>query len=297
MNKWQWAVLGLLALLWGSSFFSISVAVQELPPLSIVVARTGLAAVALLALMAATRALPPLRADVLRMFLLLGALNNALPFVLIAWGQTRIAGGLAAILNTSTPIFSVIVAHVAGRERATSARFAGVFAGAAGVACIIGVDALAGLGDDVPAQLAVLGAGLCYATATVAGIRLRELGVQPLAAAGGQVSAATLLLLPLVLWIDRPWILPPPSLETWAALAALGLLSTALAFILYFRILSSSGATNVLLVAFLMPVVAIILGAVFLDERLRLAHFAGMALIGLGIAAIDGRPFRWLRRL
>lgn len=292
----EWAALGLLALLWGGSFFFVSIAVRELPPLSIVAVRTGLAAVALIALMAAARALPPLRADVLRTFLVMGALNNALPFVLIVWGQTRIAGGLAAILNASTPVFSVIVAHMAGRERATPARLAGVLAGAAGVACIIGGDALAGLGDDIPAQLAVLGAGLSYSFAALAGMRLRELGVQPLAAAGGQVSAATLLLLPLVLWIDRPWSLPPPSPETWAALAALALLSTALAYVLYFRILSSSGATNVLLVTFLVPVSAIILGAAFLDERLRLAHFAGMALIGLGLAAVDGRPLRWLRR-
>jgi drug/metabolite transporter (DMT)-like permease len=219
------------------------------------------------------------------------------PFCLIVWGQTHIASGLAAILNATTPLFTVIVAHVlTDDERMTGNRLAGLLIGIVGVVVTIGPGALSGLGSDVLAQLAVLAAAVSYAFAGVLGRRFRKLGIVPMAAATGQVMASTLMLLPLALLVDRPWTLPMPSAETWAAIFGTAALSTALGYILYFRILETAGATNLLLVKFLIPVSAIMLGALVLGERLSLPHFLGMALIGVGLAAIDGRLLRLIRR-
>lgn len=161
--------------------------------------------------------------------------------------------------------------------------------GLAGVIVLVGPDML--LGDSgVWGQLACLGAALSYAFAGVFGRRFKAMGVAPLEAAAGQVSASTVLILPIMLIVERPWMLPsPPSLAIWLALAGLALLSTALAYVLYFRILAAAGATNLLAVTFLIPITAILLGVAFLDERLMPRHFAGMALIGLGLVVMDGR--------
>jgi len=159
---------------------------------------------------------------------------------------------------------------------------------------MVGPEALAGLGVEVLAQLAVLAAAASYAFAGVYGRRFRRLGVEPMTAAAGQVTASTLMLAPLALVVDRPWALPAPSVEVWAAVVGLALLSTALAYVLYFRILATAGATNLLLVTFLIPVSAIVLGVVVLDEALTPAHLAGMVLIGIGLAAIDGRARTWI---
>jgi drug/metabolite transporter (DMT)-like permease len=226
----------------------------------------------------------------------MGFLNNLIPFSLIVWGQTHIASGLASILNATTPLFSVVVAHwLTSDEKLTRGRLAGIVVGIAGVIVIIGPGALRGLGTNVAAQLAILGASLSYAFGAVFGRRFRAMGITPQVTATGQVTASTVLLLPLALLVDRPWTLAMPGMEIWAAVAGLAVLSTALAYIIYFRILASSGATNILLVTFLIPVSAILLGVTILGESLQPQHFAGMLLIGLGLAAIDGRLLR-LRR-
>ena len=205
----------------------------------------------------------------------MGLLNNAIPFCLIVWGQTHIASGLAAILNATTPMFTVVVAHVlTDDERMTRNRLAGLLIGLAGVVVIIGPGALQSLGSDVLAQVAVLAAAVSYAFAGVFGRRFRRLGVAPMAASTGQVIASTAILLPLALLVDRPWTLPMPSAETWAAIFGTAALSTALGYILYFRILETAGATNLLLVTFLIPVSAILLGALVLGERLSLPAFS-----------------------
>ncbi len=291
--------LQLLALsaLWGGSFFFVGVAVEELPPLTIVFIRVALASLALLAILRAAGAPMPRSVRVWAAFLGMGALNNVIPFCLIVWGQTQIGSGVASILNATTPLFTVLVAHLAtADEKATGGRLVGAVVGFAGVAAIIGPGALGALGGAVAAQLACLAGALSYACAGVFGRRFRKMGVAPMATAAGQVTASALLLLPAVLVVDRPWMLPIPSPATLAALAGLALLSTALAYILYFRILAAAGATNLLLVTFLIPVSAILLGVLVLGESLAPRHFAGMALIGLGLAAIDGRPWRALRR-
>ena len=296
MGVRDWALLAALSLLWGGSFFFVEVALTGLPPFTIVLLRVALAAAALHLFLRLSGLGMPGGRQLWTAFFAMGFLNNAIPFSLLVWGQTQIASGLASILNATTPLFTVVVAHALTRdEKMTAGRLAGVAIGFAGVAAMIGPEALAGLGDDLLAQIACLGATLSYAFAGVFGRRFARMGVAPAQTAAGQVTASSVLLLPLVLLVDRPWSLPAPGPEVWASLAALALLSTALAYILYFRILSTSGATNLLLVTLLIPPTAILLGATILGERLAPEHFAGMALIALGLAAIDGRPVGLLR--
>jgi drug/metabolite transporter (DMT)-like permease len=291
----EWLLLVALSVLWGGSFFFTAVVLDALPPFTVVLGRVGLAAAALWLLVALSRQRLPRGRGPWGAFLVMGALNNLIPFSLIVWGQTQIASGLAAILNATTPLFTVLLAHLLTRdERLTPARIGGVLAGFAGVVLMIGPGALAGVGSSVLAQLACLAAALSYALAGIFGRRLRA--SPPLVTAAGQVTMSTLLILPLALVIERPWTLPLPGPATWSALLGLALLSTALAYVIYFRILARAGATNLLLVTFLIPISALTLGIVVLGERLEPGHLAGMLLIALGLAAIDGRPLAWLAR-
>jgi drug/metabolite transporter (DMT)-like permease len=224
----------------------------------------------------------------------MGLLNNLIPFSLIVWGQTQIASGLASILNGTTPLWTVLFAHfLTSDERLTSNRLAGVLFGLTGVVVMIGPDVLVGLGLNVWAQLAVVGAAISYALAGIFGKRFK--GISPYTTAAGQVTCTTLMMIPIALWVDQPWLLPSLSPKTWGALLGLALLSTAVGYVIYFRLLATAGATNLLLVTFLIPVSALWLGITLLGERLDLRHFVGMGLIGLGLAAIDGRPLRFLR--
>lgn len=297
MTSTEWGMLLALSLLWGGSFFFTSVAIKALPPFTIVVLRVGIAALILLAILPFFGLRMPRDSRIWAAFFGMGLLNNVAPFCLIVWGQTHIASGLAAILNATTPLWTVIVAHVVtAEEKMTGNRLAGVVIGLAGVALMIGPEALGGLGSNVTAQLAVLAAAISYAFAAIFGRRFKKMGVEPIVTATGQVTASSLMLLPVCLLVDRPWTLPMPGLAVWAAIAGIAVLSTALAYILYFRILTSAGATNLALVTFLIPVSAIVLGALVLGERLALKHIAGMALIGLALAAIDGRLFKRFRK-
>ncbi len=293
MTALEWAMLLALATVWGGSFFFNGIAVRELPVFTVVVSRVALAAILLLGLLRLRGEPMPRDRRVWAAFFGMGLLNNAIPFSLIAWGQTHIASGVASILNAATPLFTVVLAHVlTSDERMTGGRLAGVAIGFAGVAVMIGPDALADLGVHLLAQLMCLAGALSYAFAGIYGRRFHAMGVPPLATATGQVVASSLILLPLALVVDRPWTLPPPSLATLGALVGVAAISTALAYVLYFRILATAGATNLLLVTFLIPVSAILLGTLFLGEVLLPRHLAGMALIGAGLAAIDGRPWR-----
>jgi drug/metabolite transporter (DMT)-like permease len=299
MTTGEWGLLLLLSLLWGGSFFFIGVAVKELPPLTIVAARVSLAA-ALLWLAAPLTGLSPgrVRAAVPAL-VVLGLVSNAIPFTLIVWGQTHLASGLASILNATTPVITVIAAHfLTASERLNARRLAGALCGFLGVAWMIEPDLARGLADNVAAELAALGAALSYALASIFARRFGGLGLAPIDVAGGQVAASSLMLVPLALAVDRPWELPAPSLAATAAVVAIASLSTALAYIVYFRILAGAGATNVVLVTLLAPATSIMLGAAILDERLAARHFVGLALIALGLAFIDGRlPRAFLARL
>jgi drug/metabolite transporter (DMT)-like permease len=297
MTPSEWALLLALSVLWGGSFFFIAVAVAELPPFTVVVLRVGLAALILNIAISAVGLRMPRDRQTWRAFFGMGILNNVMPFCLIVWGQTHIASGLAAILNATTPLWTVIVAHLlTSDERMTGNRLAGVIVGFLGVVVMIGPDALAGLGANVAAQLAVLAAGMSYAFAGVYGRRFRQMRTAPMLTAMGQVSASTIMLLPVALIVDHPWTLPMPSPSAWGAVLGIASLSTALAYVLYFRILATAGATNLLLVTFLIPVSAILLGSL-LGERLGPSHFLGMAFVGAGLAAIDGRLAKLARKV
>lgn len=290
MTRAEWAMLLALSVLWGGSFFFTGVALRELPPLTLVLLRVAGAAMILNLVLPALGLRLPRDNAVWVAFFGMGLLNNAVPFCPIVWGQTHIASGLAAILNATTPLATVVVAHVfTADERMTGNRLAGVLIGLAGVVVMVGPAALAGPDVALVAQLAGLAAAVSYAFAGVFGRRFRRMGVPPLVTAAGQVTASTVLLLPVALVTDRPWLLPMPGPATWSAVLGIAALSTALAYVLYFRILATAGATNLLLVTFLIPVSAVVLGSLVLGERLDARHFAGMALIGAGLAAIDGR--------
>lgn len=296
MDVTEWMLLLVLGVLWGGSYFFGKVALAQLSPFTVAVCRLGLAAVVLNAAARAAGHRLPGSFPAWRAFCIMGLLNNVIPMSLILWGQIRIGSGLAAILNASTPLFTVLLAHVFTRdERMTANRVGGVLFGLAGVAVMIGPDVLRGLSGDLAAQLAVLGAAVSYACAGIFGRRFA--GTPPLVTAAGQVTASALTLLPLALVVDRPWLLPLPTAKTWAAVGALALVCTALAYVIYFRILATSGASNLLLVTLLMPVSAILLGTTVLGERLDPGQLAGMALIAAGLAAVDGRAAVLLRRL
>ncbi len=293
MNAREWAMLVFLSLLWGGSFFFVGIAVKELPPLTIVMLRVSIAALALLTVCKVMGYRLPKAPGVIRAFFGMGLLNNIIPFSLIVWGQTHIASGVASILNATTPLFTVIVAHLlTSDEKISVNKFVGIVMGFVGVATMIGPAALTGESSGLWGQLAILGAAVSYSFAGIFGRRFKAMGVAPIVTATGQISASSLVLIPVALIIDKPWLLPMPSGAAWGALFGIALLSTALAYLIFFRILSSAGATNLALVTFLIPVSAILMGSLVLGEQLEAKHFIGMTMIAAGLLAMDGRLFR-----
>ena len=286
MSGREWGLIGVLAVLWGVSFFFSKVALGELPPFTLVVGRFGIAALALLLAARLGGHRMPRSPRVWAGFFVLGALNSLIPFGLIAWGQVQLTSGLASILNATTPLFTALVAHAWGDERLTSNRVAGVLIGLAGVCVLIGPGALGHLGAHTLAELAILGAAVSYAFAGTYGRRFRAM--PPVVAVAGMMSTAALMALPVALVADRPWTLEVGA-RTWGALLGLALLSTALGFVIYFRVLATAGATNVMLVTLLMPVVALLVGSLVLGEPVTRVALAGMTLIGAGLLSIDGR--------
>ena len=283
----DWARLILLSLIWGGTFVLTEIALPFVGPLTLVFFRVSLAALALIAYCRATGTGAGLTPALLGTFALMGLFNNAIPFSLIAWGQIDISASYASILNATTPLFTVAVAHAwpAG-ERATAPKIAGVVAGIAGVAVMIGVDALAVTSSGIWGQFAVLGASLSYAVAMMLGRRLSHIG--PFASAAGMLCASSLIVLPAALWFEAPFAALPP-LAVVAALITLALVCTAFAYFLYFKILASAGPTNLSLVTFIIPASTIFYGVVLLGETVKVTHFAGLALILVGLALVDGR--------
>jgi drug/metabolite transporter (DMT)-like permease len=297
MGAREWAMLLILSVLWGGSFFFIGVAVKELPPLTIMMLRVGCAAITLHLIVRLMGQWMPRDPRVWLAFGGMGLLNNVIPQTLIVWGQTQIPSGLASILNATTPLFGVLVAHFfTSDEKMTGKKFTGVIIGFIGVAIMVGPAALGGLGSHIWAQVAVLLASGFYGISGVYGRRFKQMGVTPMMTATGQLTASTLMLTPLALLVDHSWTLTQPSLAAWSAIAGLAVLSTALAYLIFFRILASSGATNLMLVTFLIPVSAVFLGSLFLGEQLEAKHFIGMACIAAGLAAIDGRLLAKFKR-
>ena len=294
MGPFEWLLLVTLSVLWGGSFFFSKIALYELPPFTVVLARVGIAAVALNFVVIAAGHRMPFSWKIWGSFFAMGILNNLIPFSLIFWGQTQISSSLASILNATTPLWAVLLAHfLTNDEKLTAYRIFGVILGFGGIVIMIGPDALAGLGANVLAQTAVVGATVSYAFAGIFGKRFR--GTPPYIIAAGQLTGTTIMMIPVALCFDHPWLIPLPGLKTCAALLGLGLLSTSVAYVIYFRLLSTAGVTNLLLVTFLIPVSALFLGMSFLSESLDFRHFIGMMFIGLGLAAIDGRPWALIR--
>jgi len=300
MTTKDWAMLLLLSLLWGGSFFFISLAVAELPPLTIVLLRVGIAAITLWAILLISGYEIPKSLKLWRTFFIMGLLNNVIPFALIVWGQNHIGAGLASIINATTPLFTILIAGAfLSDEHMTPQRVVGVLIGLFGVTVLIGPSSLRDLGSSMSigtlAQLAIIGAAISYGCASVYGRRFKSMGISPFTAAVGQVTTATIILLPVAFLFERPDQLPNPSLQVWLSILCLGVFCTALGYSLFFHILSSSGATNVVLVTFLVPVSASFLSWLILGEQLHGRYFSGMAFIGLGLAAIDGRLWEKLK--
>lgn len=290
MSRLAWILLITLSLLWGGSYLSARVAAPVLPPFTLVFARVVLAAIALHLVLAATGSRMPTDRKSLFDYAVMGLLNNVIPFALIFYGTATIGAGLASILNAVTPIATAIVAHLfTTDEKLTANKIAGVVLGFSGVTVLLGPSALADVGGHLLAELACLGATVSYAFSTLWARRLR--GRPPMQNAAGQLTLSSLIVLPLAFAIEQPWTLPIPPPEVTAAVLFLAFFATALAYVIFFRILTLAGS-NVMLVTFLVPVSAILLGVVFLGEHLEPRHWAGMALIMLGLAAIDGRLWK-----
>jgi drug/metabolite transporter (DMT)-like permease len=292
MTPATWISLVLLAAIWGGSFLFGRIAAQELPALVISLARVALAAAALWTFcLVSRRPIPPLSRELMAGLAVMGLLNNAIPFSLILWGQREIGAGLASILNAMTPLFTLVVAQLAtADEKMTVPKVIGIGTGIAGVVVLVGDDVWKGASGNVMAELAVLGAAFSYGLSGVWGRRFR--GIDPVFVATGQLTASSLILCAVAFPAVSLSTLAMPSMPALLSILALALLCTAVAYVLFFRILAAAGATNTSLVTFLVPVSAILLGAIILGERLSAREIGGMALIACALVLVDGRATR-----
>jgi drug/metabolite transporter (DMT)-like permease len=295
MGRLEWALFLLLSFLWGASFFFYKLLVS-LGPLTVVLGRMGIAAVAMnLLLFARGQRLPPL--SQWGPYFVMAALSNVFPFAMFAYSERHISSGLASIINAMTPMATVIVAHYwTQNEKLAWNKALGVVFGLVGVTIVIGPSAFDDLGGkSLLGELACLAAAISYGFGGVYGRRFS--GQSLFAIVTAQLTAATLLVLPLAAIFEQPWTVPMPGWTVWSALIGIALASTVLAYLIFFHILAKAGATNISLVTFLVPVSALILGVAFLGETVNANAITGMLVIGMGLAAIDGRPLQWLRRL
>lgn len=285
-----WLLIGILSILWGGAFFLIEVGLRSYPPITLVFMRLALAVPPMWIAMRLMGERWPTEPRIWGLLGIVGALNCALPFILFFWGQQYLDSGYASILNATTPIWGVVVAHfMTHDEKATPARIVGVLVGMAGIIVMVGPDAMKGLSNNLLAQIACIISTLFYSFAAIYGRRLSQTQMTPMVVATGQTAMAALFMLPVVLLFDQPWAMAMPRLDSTLAGVTLALLSTALAYILYFRLIDRAGASNAQLVAFLMPILAVILGIAFLGESLSSGQIAGAGLIAVGLAILDGR--------
>ncbi len=292
MTAGDWGLLVLLSVLWGGSFFFSKVIVQEVPPFTLVLVRFAIAAAALGMYLKVAQTPVPASVSTWAAFAGMGVLNNLIPAALIAWSQKTIASGLASVLIATTPVFSILVAHCSTTgDRISANKAIGILLGITGVAALVGIDAL---DRSLPSILAIVGclaAALSYGFANVFGRRFKRMDVVSAVGAFGQLASTAVMMAPVALVFDQPWLLSPPTAGAWMSMIGLALLSTALAYAIFFRLLARAGATNVSLVTLLIPMSAILLGNFVFGEHFSSLQFAGMALIGLGLIAIDGRAW------
>ncbi len=287
MDGQDWSLLILLSVLWGGAYFFGGVAVKELPPLTVVLARVSIAAIVLLPVFWYLGYSLPRTFSAWLPFFGMGLLNNVLPFGLIFAGQTQITVGLSSIINAMTPLFTVVVMASFREEGLTVFRVIGVLLGVVGVAVLRGFDGPIDASQTLGIVLC-LAAAISYGFAALWGRRFLS-GVPPMKAATLQLVCSTLIITVIVCFIDKPWTLPMPSMEAIWSLVALAVFGTALAYIVFFKILVRAGASNVMLVTLLLPVTALALGNVFLDEAIQAKEIIGALIIGSGLLFIDGR--------
>jgi drug/metabolite transporter (DMT)-like permease len=285
-----WGLIGILSILWGGAFFLIEVGLRSYSPFMLVFMRLALAVPPMWIVMRLSGNLLPSDLKSWRLLMVVGLLNCALPFMLFFWGQQYLDSGYASILNATTPLWGVVTAHFMTQdEKATPARIIGVLVGMAGIIIMVGPDAVKGLSNNLLAQIACILSTLFYSFAAIYGRRLSQTAMTPMVVATGQTMMAALFMLPVILIMEQPWHMPMPRLDSTIAGIVLALFSTALAYILYFRLIDRSGASNALLVGFIMPVLAIILGVAFLGEHLQGGQIGGAVLIAIGLVILDGR--------
>jgi drug/metabolite transporter (DMT)-like permease len=291
----SWALLVGLAILWSISFIFIKVAGKEIPVFTLVLVRVGLAALVLHAFVLLSGRSYPARRDILLRYLVMGIVNNVIPFALIFYATVRIGAGAASILNATAPIFALRVAHVATVDaKINGAKLAGIILGVAGVAAMIGPGALSGVTGELPAVAAMLVASFFYGVSAVFGRSFS--GIDATVSATCQLSASTLILLPIALLVERPWQLAMPSATAVGSAIGLAILSTSIAYVLYYALIRRAGATNTILVTLLIPVGGVVLSSALLAEDFTPAELAGMVLIGSALLVIDGRMFARFRR-
>jgi drug/metabolite transporter (DMT)-like permease len=294
MSGTAWALLVLLAFMWGGSFVFGKIAVTEIPPLTLVLLRVGLAAFTLhiMCLVAGVRLPTDLKSW--RDYAVMGFLNNVIAFSLIFWGQQEIGASLSSILNAATPFFTVLVAGlVLADERFSTVKTARLIVGFVGVVLVIGPRHVLGLGDNLLSELAIIGATISYGFAGVWGRRFA--GENPMGTATGQLTIATLMMTPIAFLIEDPTTIGMPSTGAIVSVIGLAVVSTALAYMLFFKILKTAGATDVSLVTMIIPAVTMLIAVPLLGESLDPLKLLGLLVIVLGLAVLDGRLVRLVR--
>jgi len=296
MGVAEWSLLLGLSVLWGLTYFFNGIAVTAYSPLFVVLVRVGLAALVLLCALLLLGKSLPISIAAWRLLFIMALLNNLVPFSLVVSSQTYIASGVASILNASTPLFAMVVAHFyTADEKLTINRTVGLLVGFAGVGTMLGLSMSQEGGVSFFAKIAVVCGAISFAIAGVFGRKIQELKIDPLTAATGQLMASTIIIFPIAALFARPWVEGELSIENVSALVGLAVLSTAVAYIMYLNLLASSGAVNLLIVTILCPATSVILGYSLLEEVILLRHISGMSLIAIGLAILDGRPIRFLR--
>jgi drug/metabolite transporter (DMT)-like permease len=280
----DFALLALLATLWGASYTFIKLGVATIPPITLIAARTLIAGVLLLVIMRWRGMSLPRDIASWRRFLFQACLNSVIPFTLIAWAERSLDAGLATILNSTAPVYTFLLTFaVSGHEPATMRKLFGVLAGLAGTCLIVGVQALSGLGEQFVAQIAVVVATMCYAGAAIFSRGFRSL--DPMAPAAGSLLCGAAILVPLSLVIDHPWTLAP-SASSMLALLGLAVFSTALAFVIYFRLIQTLGPVGTTSQAYLRVPIGVAIGVLFLGETLTSTAWIGLGCVVVGVAAM-----------
>ncbi len=284
----QWLLLVLLAVMWSIGYTFVGFALRELPPITVVLGRLSIAAAILVAVVVASGLAWPRGWSGWWPYAVMAMFNNVIPFILIARGQQDIASGLASVIVATTPLWVLLLTRLfRPGERIGAQRVAGIVLGVAGVAVLFGPEALDGRGTVLVGMTLSLIGALSYGCAGVWGARFRD--VPPLLASCCQLVCSSLIVLVLCLAVDRPWTLPMPGALTLGMLVALAVFSTALAYLVFYRVLAASGGTNVMLVTLIMPPMSILFGIVLLGETFELRYAIGAAIIALGLVVIDGR--------